>query len=84
MTELDIDAPHPSFAELGLSKELQKAVEEQGWSTPTLVQSQSFPLVAKGRDVIVQSRTGTGKTGAFALPILDHIVDESLVVQALI
>ena len=59
-----------SFEELGLSKEVLQAVEESGYTTPTPIQEQGIPLVLEGRDVIGASQTGTGKTAAFALPIL--------------
>ena len=59
-----------SFEELGLSKEVLQAVEESGYTTPTPIQEQGIPLVLEGRDVIGASQTGTGKTAAFALPVL--------------
>ena len=58
-----------SFAELGLSDEVLKAIEESGYTTPTQIQEQAIPLVIEGRDVIGASQTGTGKTAAFALPV---------------
>jgi len=58
------------FAKLGLASEVVRAVEESGYSIPTPIQEQAIPLVLEGRDVIGASQTGTGKTAAFALPIL--------------
>jgi len=65
--------PLPSFAELGLLPELLKAVEEQGYSEPTPIQAQAIPLVLDGRDVLGGAQTGTGKTAAFALPLLQRL-----------
>lgn len=68
-----------SFTELGLSKDLLKAVEYAGYSQPTDVQAQAIPLILEGRDVIAESKTGTGKTASFVLPILQslqHVPDE--------
>ena len=58
------------FDELGLSKKLLSAVEEEGYSNPTPVQEQSIPPLLAGRDVLGVAQTGTGKTAAFALPVL--------------
>ena len=62
-----------SFAELGLSEAALKGVEEAGYQTPTPIQAQAIPAVLEGNDVIGASQTGTGKTAAFALPILSKI-----------
>ena len=59
-----------NFESLGLSKELLRAVESQGYTTPTPVQIQSIPPLLDGRDVLGVAQTGTGKTAAFALPVL--------------
>ncbi len=63
------------FRELGLNKPIVKAVEEQGYENPTLIQEQAIPLVIEKRDVIASAQTGTGKTAAFALPILQNLFD---------
>src|ERR1700750_965035 len=60
-----------SFAELGLSPELLKAVEEAGYNTPTPIQQQAIPVVLMGRDVLGVAQTGTGKTAAFTMPMID-------------
>jgi ATP-dependent RNA helicase RhlE len=62
-----------SFAELGLSEPVLKAIEESGYTNPTPIQEQGIPLVLEGRDVIGASQTGTGKTAAFALPTLSKL-----------
>jgi len=58
------------FQSLGLSRELLLAVEQEGYTTPTPVQAQSIPPLLNGRDVLGVAQTGTGKTAAFALPVL--------------
>ncbi len=62
-----------SFDELDLSPELRKAIAERGYTSPTPVQAKAYPLVKAGRDLIVRSKTGTGKTAAFGMPIIDSI-----------
>jgi ATP-independent RNA helicase DbpA len=63
----------PHFSTLPLSKPLLEAVNELGFSQMTPIQSESLPFTLKGRDLIGQAKTGSGKTAAFALPILDQI-----------
>ena len=62
-----------SFAGLGLSPELLRAVADQGYETPTPVQSAAIPLVLEGRDLLAGAQTGTGKTAAFVLPIIHRL-----------
>ncbi|HSN15651.1 MAG TPA: DEAD/DEAH box helicase, partial [Anaeromyxobacteraceae bacterium] len=62
-----------SFDALGLSEAVRRAVAEKGYARPTPVQVSSFAPIRAGKDVIVRSKTGTGKTAAFAMPILDRI-----------
>jgi ATP-dependent RNA helicase RhlE len=62
-----------SFDRLGLSPELLRAVAQQGYTEPTPVQQQSIPLVLEGRDVLAGAQTGTGKTAAFVLPMLQRL-----------
>lgn len=59
-----------SFAELGLKAELLRAIDAQGYTRPTPIQAQAIPVVLKGGDVLAGAQTGTGKTAAFALPVL--------------
>ena len=66
-------APVPTFAELGLSEETLKAISDVGYEEPTPVQARTIPLLLAGRDVIAQAQTGTGKTAAYALPMLERI-----------
>lgn len=62
-----------SFESLGLSERALKAVELLGYSEPTPVQQRAIPVVAEGRDIIAAAKTGTGKTAAFSLPLLDRV-----------
>ena len=64
-----------SFAQLGLSDALLKAVVKQGYKTPSLIQSKSIPLILEGKDLLASAQTGTGKTAGFTLPLL-HILSE--------
>jgi len=61
------------FNQLGLTAELLRAVEEQGYTKPTPVQQQSIPVILEGRDVLAGAQTGTGKTAGFALPLLQRL-----------
>ena len=64
------------FKDLGLSSQLLKAVEREGYETPTPVQLQSIPPLLAGKDVLGIAQTGTGKTAAFALPVLQAMTAE--------
>jgi ATP-dependent RNA helicase DeaD len=72
------------FAELGLSEDLIKSVDAAGFEEPTPVQREAIPLLLAGRDVIAQAQTGTGKTAAFALPIIQRLSSESRDPKALV
>lgn len=72
------------FATLNLSPALLKALEAIGFKTPSPVQAQTIPILLEGRDVIAQAQTGTGKTAAFALPILQRMSAHSSSTQALV
>lgn len=65
-----------SFKDLQLNKPILRAVAEAGYDNPTLVQEKTIPLVLAKKDVIVSAQTGTGKTAAFALPILQQLFDK--------
>ncbi|HAT3694836.1 MULTISPECIES: ATP-dependent RNA helicase RhlE [Serratia] len=79
-----------SFETLGLSAEIVRAVEEQGYREPTPIQRQAIPVVLEGRDLMASAQTGTGKTAGFTLPLLqllskhDHPVKGRRPVRALI
>ena len=62
-----------TFSDLGLSDDFLAAVDEMGYAEPTPIQRESIPLVLAGRDVVGAAQTGTGKTAAFALPLMQRI-----------
>jgi ATP-dependent RNA helicase RhlE len=66
-----------SFETLGLLPELLRAVREQGYETPTPIQSQAIPLVLEGRDLMGRAQTGTGKTAGFTLPLLQRLAPQA-------
>ncbi|HYO16120.1 MAG TPA: DEAD/DEAH box helicase [Thermoanaerobaculia bacterium] len=73
-----------SFADLGLSEPLLRALTDVGYEAPTPIQSKTIPPLLAGRDLLGQAQTGTGKTAAFALPILEKIDPGLSEVQALV
>lgn len=73
-----------SFTSLGLSEARIQQLEKLGFTAPTQIQSQAIPHLLAGRDVVGQSQTGTGKTAAFSLPILERIDIKNPAVQSLI
>jgi len=72
------------YKSLALSPELKAVMEELGFQTLTPIQAQSLPLLLAGRDVVGQSQTGSGKTAAFALPVLERLTVGSGDIQALV
>ena len=81
---IEEESSDPSFESMGLSEQLLDAVHAMGWVSPTPVQSECFSKALSGADLIVQSRTGTGKTGAFGMPLVDGLIDPRPGVQALV
>ncbi len=73
-----------SFNHLGLDPRLMKAVGAMGYTTPTPIQNQAIPLVLEGRDVVGIAQTGTGKTAAFVLPVMQRIPAKPGGVRALV
>src|SRR2546423_12944601 len=73
-----------TFAELGLSEPLLDALQHLGYENPTPIQEQAIPALLEGRDVIGQAQTGTGKTAAFGLPLLEYIDVGDDEVQAIV
>src|SRR5687768_5972986 len=61
------------FTSLGLGPKITKAVREAGYTEPTPIQTKGIPIVLRGRDVVGIAQTGTGKTAAFVLPILERL-----------
>lgn len=73
-----------NFRDLGISKELEKILNQNRITKPTPVQEQAIPELLKGKDIIAQAQTGTGKTLAFMLPIVESIDEKEPYIQALI
>ena len=73
-----------TFAELGLSEAMLKALEKKGYGYPTTIQAEAIPNFLEWKDVIAKAPTGTGKTFAFGIPMIEHIDPESEDVQGLI
>jgi ATP-dependent RNA helicase DeaD len=74
----------PTFDTLNLTEEVRRALEEIGYLRPTPVQLATYNMAVAGQDIIVQARTGTGKTAAFAIPLVDKMLRDESVVQALV
>ena len=70
---MSTDSPSTSFSDMALKQPLLKALNALGYELPTAIQAQTIPLLLDGRDVLGQAQTGTGKTAAFALPILSNL-----------
>ena len=62
-----------TFKELGLAEPILKALEDEGYENPTPIQAQSIPILLEGKDLLGVAQTGTGKTAAFAIPILNYL-----------
>ncbi|OQX38977.1 MAG: ATP-dependent RNA helicase [Oceanospirillales bacterium LUC14_002_19_P2] len=74
----------PQFRELGLSEPILQSLQELGYETPSPIQAESIPLLLDGCDLLGQAQTGTGKTAAFALPLLNNIDLSSKATQLLV
>jgi len=72
------------FSDLRLSREIGKAIEDMGFEEPTPIQALAIPLIQNGRDVTAQAQTGTGKTAAFGIPVIEKIDPARRVPQALV
>jgi ATP-dependent RNA helicase DeaD len=73
-----------TFADLGLTESTLHALRDVGYEAPSPIQEQTIPLLLGGRDVIGQAQTGTGKTAAFGLPIMEYVDPSQATVQALV
>nr|CAN66431.1 hypothetical protein VITISV_041393 [Vitis vinifera] len=71
-----------SFKDLGICEQLVEACENLGWKTPSKIQAEAIPHALEGKDLIGLAQTGSGKTGAFALPILQALLDTPQVLFA--
>lgn len=83
MTE-STTSPSTHFSDLPLSEALLRAVQDLGYETPSPIQLQSIPHVVAGKDIVGLAQTGTGKTAAFSLPLLDKVDENQKGVQAII
>jgi ATP-dependent RNA helicase DeaD len=73
-----------AFADLGLSETTLHALQDVGYEQPSPIQEQAIPVLMEGRDMIGQAQTGSGKTAAFGLPMIEHVDPEDHDVQALV
>ena len=73
-----------TFAELNLAPAINKVIKEVGYETPSPIQARSIPPLLEGRDLLGQAQTGTGKTAAFALPLLSHLDLKKKIPQILV
>ncbi|MDU5184349.1 MAG: DEAD/DEAH box helicase [Peptoniphilus harei] len=72
------------FSDLNLSKEVLQAIDDMGFESPSEVQEATIPLILKGRDVLAQAQTGTGKTASFGIPMIEGIEDKIHNLQGLV
>ena len=63
------------FHEMGLDDRILKAIAKLGWINPTLIQERAIPLIIEGKDLLARGRTGSGKTGAFCIPLIQRILE---------
>ncbi|XP_067396429.1 probable ATP-dependent RNA helicase DDX56 [Emydura macquarii macquarii] len=72
--KLQMAEPGLSFAHMGLDGRLLQAIAELGWAKPTLIQEKAIPLGLEGKDLLARARTGSGKTAAYAIPLIQHLL----------
>ena len=70
-----------SFKTLGFAPQLEKLIEANGFTSPTPIQMKAIPLVRQGYDLLAAAQTGTGKTAAFVLPMLQKMIEEPTLYQ---
>ena len=63
------------FHEMGFDDRILKAIAKLGWINPTLIQERAIPLIIEGKDLLARGRTGSGKTGAFCIPLIQRILE---------
>ena len=63
-----------NFDSLGLCEALNTSISKMGFKAPTPIQAQAIPLILSGKDILGSASTGTGKTGAFAIPVIEKII----------
>lgn len=85
LTDAPAESPAtPGFEELGITGPVLKAIKDLGYETPSPIQAATIPTLLAGRDVVGQAQTGTGKTAAFALPVLERLDVSQKIPQALV
>ena len=70
-----------TFNDLGLKETLVKAIDDLGFTTPSPIQAEAIPVALSGKDIIGQAQTGTGKTAAFGLPMINNLKLRTLLAQ---
>ena len=78
------EAPRVSFEDLPISGPIQRAVTGQGWQTPTPIQALALPALLRGEDVVGLAQTGSGKTAAFSIPLIEALDPKARGIQALV
>ncbi len=78
------EAPAASFSDLPISREVYKAIEDFGWETPTPIQALALPVLLNGEDVVGLAQTGSGKTAAFGIPLIERVDTRRRGIQALV
>ncbi|XP_010544963.1 PREDICTED: DEAD-box ATP-dependent RNA helicase 24 [Tarenaya hassleriana] len=73
----DVPRPIKTFEDCGFASQIMNAIKKQGYEKPTTIQCQALPIVLSGRDIIGIAKTGSGKTAAFVLPMIVHIMDQA-------
>ncbi|KAI7898295.1 P-loop containing nucleoside triphosphate hydrolase protein [Cokeromyces recurvatus] len=81
VTGHDVAKPCISFGHFGFDEDLMNAIVKAGYTEPSVIQRQSIPVALEGRDIIGIAKTGSGKTAAFVLPMLIHIMDQEELVK---
>jgi len=76
--------PEPGFAKFGLRREVLSALQRMGYETPTPIQDETIPIIVEGRNIIAQAETGSGKTAACGIPLVNKIDAQKIEIQALI
>jgi len=78
------DTKGTSFEDFCLKRELLMGIFEKGWETPSPIQEVGIPMALTGRDILARAKNGTGKTGAYCIPVLEQVVPTEGHIQALI
>jgi len=84
VTDVEVTDPLSSFDSLALRPETSRAIHALGWTTPTPIQAKIIPIMSAGRDVVGQAQTGSGKTGAYGIPLVERLDPAKRTIQALV